>query len=413
MDGWNDKIHKAHPWLPRSLQLTDAITMSRREDDAVNNDGTLQLSALSWLAGSLDFTPDSYEELVDILREINKLKESQLQGWGPFEYEAPWNDMFRVVLSCSPADTVASEEQAEMESILASLLQKMLVNQPLFSRVVKDIDQPSLINAFLESLAKAEPTNEPETRLRGMTIILSSLDGGKHHHRTKWHLRAIFKILSDNIQTRGERMDPDFTSWIFPLCGHNGRTCDDHDPNWPDPSYIDFTETFSWRKCRVDAIFRFMKLIDRIEQDEDTSVEDIRRMFGLLIDHVLAVHWAFEAPGFVIRVEIPLRLGSRGFKDPALDLIASTMTRPAVYVPWPSEPLSAQWHYAVKYWCRWKRQVGSGFSTEEGHAELDFLCRIWEQTDESLFAESMDMLDGNASILVSLIFNVVNKLLLT
>jgi hypothetical protein len=249
MDTWNDRIHKAHPWLPRSLQLTDAITMSRREDEAVKNDGTLQLSALSWLAGSLDFTPDSYEELVDILREINKLNESQLQGWGAFEYEAPWNDMFRVVLSCSPADTVASEEQAEMESILSSLLQKMLVNQPLFSRVVKDIDHPSIINAFLESLATAEPTNQPETRLRGMAIILSSLDSGKHH-RTKWHHRAIFKILSDNLQTRGERTDSDFTSWIFPLCGHNGRRCDDHDPNWPDPSYIDFTETFSWRKCR-------------------------------------------------------------------------------------------------------------------------------------------------------------------
>jgi hypothetical protein len=106
-----------------------------------------------------------------------------------------------------------------------------------------------------------------------------------------------------------------------------------------------------------------MNLIDRIEQDEDTSAEDIRRMFGLLINHILAIHWAFEAPAFVIRVEMPLRLGSRGFNDPALDLIASTMTRPAVYVPWPSEPLSAQWFYAVTYWCRWKRQVRSGFST--------------------------------------------------
>ncbi|KIM28952.1 hypothetical protein M408DRAFT_329002, partial [Serendipita vermifera MAFF 305830] len=395
---WKDKIHKVYPWLPRGLQLSDAISMQRREDAIVSQDDTLRLSALAWIANSLELSIGSHQALVDILKEVNKLDKYELEGWGAFEYEAPWGEIFRIVLAGSSSKKPANNRSTEMELIIAELLEKIMVNQTLFSNIIRKINQTSLVKLFVGSLVanKAE-SEDTENRLRGMATLLSSFNI-RQVPRAEWPLRGIFRVLADSMQYRGQRTDAHFTSWIFPLCKHDESTCDIHDSRWPDDNYIDFADSFSSRRCRIDAIFRFMMWVDSTEKEGKCSPEDIQVMFKLLIDHILVIHWAFEAPSFA-RDRPPPFIES-GFDDPALNLVNSTIATTYSVVACPDD-WSPHWQSAVKYWCRWKRLVKLPIVSDDGYSEIEFLCKIWSQDleDGSIFAESIGLLEERVSTL--------------
>jgi hypothetical protein len=146
------QIRNKFPWIPPGQHYWKATHAYVWEQGRVNRDITLPLSALAWLANSMDLTEDSRDYCMMILKELNRLPQEHTKGWGEYEYEAPWTEIFAFVLnppSCSGKE--AEEKLRNSLGILAELLEKMFVRPKHFEQIGRQLT-PDLTIAFIEHL---------------------------------------------------------------------------------------------------------------------------------------------------------------------------------------------------------------------------------------------------------------------
>ena len=397
------KSKEQYPWMPVGRDYWQSMHSHVWEQGRVDQDKTLQLSTIAWLANTTDLSEHSIPCFHIILKELNSIPEDMLREWPEYNYDAPWSHIFNMVIS--PSSMTEGLDLAlhpgKILPTLAQLLQKMSHHPTLFERMVQELDS-RLIVEFMQQLASEPPAQKKsaaQKRLKSITSLLSS---------KKWDemiageqpVMHVFKAIQDCLDVMlNTSDDPDIaTSWIFTLCrfkepkddakASNGKASDATALiKWPNPELIRLIHSaFENRDLRERAVIYYLQFADAIFsgtelkkeprqhwrwKKEMTATDENR----LAIIKILGRHLLWT---FFVSTEPLERQASEdrfnGFLDdnaitnPALKLILMAFGgyQHTIDIPAQDDNIwnDEIWHYAISEWYRFHTHYANEVGNE-------------------------------------------------
>lgn len=275
-----EKRSTAYPWMPPGRDHWQSMHSYIWERGKVEHDQTLPLSAIAWLANSMDLTHHSRADFELLIEALNQLSDKQVSVWPSYKMDAPWSHIFKLVLEPSPTSIDQATRRPKIIQTLASILQKMSLHPTLFTRMVPDMDH-ELLAAFVDRLAFQPPTSthQAEKRLQSITALVSS----RRWEGMPPHLQPTcqaFQAIHDCLSILNAQIDDGSTSWLFTLCKGDKPTSSTKDQvAWPDPEYITLTsDAFLLTSLRERATERYITFIDaQLSARKPTEGEELWR----------------------------------------------------------------------------------------------------------------------------------------
>lgn len=261
-----EKLIDMYPWMPPGRDPWQSMHANIWERGRVERDSTIRLSAISWLANSLDLSIHSKTQFKLLLEELNRMEDSELCHWPAYAYDAPWSYIFNLFVPLKNGDnSVVSYVHSAQLGILSSILQKMCSHPTLFTRIIPDLNG-ELVTRLINDLVTKSPSEsmQAKNRLLSVTAILSSKTWETMSQRkdmTQPYLSAL-QVIFDCLKASNPEIDEPSTSWIFTLCHASAKG---ESVEWPNPEFIGFVfDPFRNDLFRQRAIMRYIQFVDCI-----------------------------------------------------------------------------------------------------------------------------------------------------
>jgi hypothetical protein len=326
-----DKINSMYKWMPPGRDPWQSMHAHIWERGRVDNDPTVRLSAISWLANSIDLSEHSKPHFQLIIKELETMDDSKLRHWTAYSHDVPWSYIFNLFL---PSEGIVAAQNSVSPDTLTNLLEKMCNHPTLFTRIISEI-QGKLAVRFVKALAKKPPSDpeEASNRLRSITALLSSKVWEAMGASTQPCLAAI-KVIFDCL----DEINPDggdiSTCWIFTL-RHPSPT--GGEVEWPNPEFIGFIfDPFRNEMFRERSIHDCIRFVDCLLTSSPLPTTDTRwrwyittgmarddhriYLLRILAEHILRISSTLDGGvNFALLNECADKV-----KSPALQLILRT-----------------------------------------------------------------------------------------
>lgn len=190
------RVTTGYPWDPAWMANSKTYWVAMHsylwELGKVDQDKTLPLSTLAWLARKLGHTKPVVDDLTLLIKELSLLEPIHLQKWKTLHFDAPWMPIINSILRYR-------KNTSETRYAVPDVLLKMTNNPKLFERFVPEMEKDTvefllqqlaakplriqqsrasiehyeICGASLDSLEKAI-INQAENRLTSLTALLAS-----------------------------------------------------------------------------------------------------------------------------------------------------------------------------------------------------------------------------------------------
>ncbi|KAG8843742.1 hypothetical protein FRB91_003111 [Serendipita sp. 411] len=255
---WKRRVQRAYPWMPAEPPFRIGVHADRREAHTIQNDNTLKLSALAWLANSIELFPDRALAFACILQEMNSLEEEEIRLWGTSDFEAPWGSIFGIVVKYfRDLDPKSGGHVLHWRGIVAELQAKMVNNPQVFSRIVSSILQREDVYEFLWKLRAITKQSLPcDKVMEGLFAILSQKYIDRKDHNLCFEILGFILEYLEHPEHKCDRNL--LVTWVFPLCATAPGQLDTI--QWD--SISDETLSFESIECSSVVIREYIKLVD-------------------------------------------------------------------------------------------------------------------------------------------------------
>jgi hypothetical protein len=298
---------RTYPWINSNRGHWQSMYAKIWERKSVTCDYTIHISALAWLANSIDLSSHSKDQFRLLLQGLNGIDEHRLRDWPARSHDTPWSQIFNLVLassktravtksptkavvpasptavaSTSPQQTlpltaalgvpssardppvIPEEHNHEMIPVLADILRKMTNHPVLFDGMISRMST-KLIVALMDRLTTHPPSDEEQAmkRLKSLTALFSSKRWQRMNHSLQ-PVYTTFKVLLDCIKVGEVYKDDKSSTWLFTLCH-----VDDHkelgEIPWPNPEFIGVVSyAFAHEDLRRRSIEYYIDYVDAL-----------------------------------------------------------------------------------------------------------------------------------------------------